>query len=45
MNTNDNERIQSIDSVKTYAHGISQYLVCTKEEIKCNKIIRQYKNN
>ena len=29
---------QSIDSIKTYAHGTS------KEEIKCNNIIKRYKN-
>ena len=35
---------KSIDSVETYAHGTSKDLMCKKQEIKCNKIMRQYKN-
>ena len=35
--------MQSIDSIKTYAYGASKYLVSEKEEIKCSKIIKQYK--
>ena len=27
-----------------YTHGTSKDLVCKKEEIKCNNIIKQYKN-
>ena len=34
----------SIDSVKKYAHGKSKYLVCKKEENKCNNVMKQYKN-
>ena len=37
--------MQSIDSIETYAHGTSKVLVCEKEEIKCNNIIKQYKND
>ena len=36
LSSNDDKRIQSIDLIETYAHGISKYLVCKKEEIKCN---------
>ena len=35
--------MQSIDSIKTYAHGTSKDLVREKEEIKCSNIIKQYK--
>ena len=37
--------MQSIDSVETYAYGTSKYLVSEKEEIECNNIIKQYKND
>ena len=36
--------MESIDSIETYAHRTSKDLVCKKEEIKCNNIIKQYKN-
>ena len=36
--------MQSIDSIVTYTHGTSNYLRCKKEEIRCNNIIKQYKN-
>ena len=36
--------MQSIDSIETNANGTSKSLVCKKEEIKCNNIIKQYKN-
>ena len=44
MSTNDNERIQSIDSIETYANGTKKNLVCKREEIKCNNMTKQYKN-
>ena len=37
--------MQSIDSIETYAYGTSKDLVSEKEEIKCNNIIKQYKND
>ena len=43
--SNDDKRMQSIDSIKTYAPGTSKDLVCKKEEIKCNNIVKQYKND
>ena len=36
--------MQSIDSIETYACGTSKYLLSKKEEIKCNNIIKRYKN-
>ena len=36
--------MELIDSIETYAYGINENLVCKKEEIKCNDIIKQCKN-
>ena len=36
--------MQSIDSIETYAYGTRKDLVTEKEDIKCNNIIKQYKN-
>ena len=36
--------MQSFDSIETYAYGTSKDLVSDKEEIKCNNIIKRYKN-
>ena len=33
--------MQSIDSIETYAYGTNKDLICKKEEIKCNNIIKQ----
>ena len=35
--------MQSIDSMEIYAYVINKNLVCKKEEIKCNNIIKQHK--
>ena len=35
--------MQSIDSMETYAYGISKDLVSDKEEIQCSNIIKWYK--
>ena len=35
--------MQLIDSIETYAYGMSKDLVSEKEEIKCNNIIKRYK--
>ena len=40
FNANDGKRIQSIDSIETYSYGTSKHLVCKKEEIKCNDVIK-----
>ena len=37
--------MQSIDSVETYAYGTRKNLVSEKEEIKCNNVIKRYKND
>ena len=37
--------MQSIDSMETHAYGASKDLTSEKEEIKCNNIIKQYKND
>ena len=34
------KRIQSIDLIETYAHTASKYLLCKKEEIKCNNTMQ-----
>ena len=39
------KRIQSINSVERYAYGTSKDVTCKKEEITCNNIIKQHKNN
>ena len=44
LSSNNHKRIQSIDSIETYAYGMSQDLVSEKEEIKCNNIIKWYKS-
>ena len=45
LNACNNKRIQSIDSIETYKCGRSKGLVCKKEKIKCNNLIKQYKND
>ena len=37
------KKIQSIDSIETYAYGKSNDLMCKKKEKKCNNIIKQCK--
>ena len=36
LSLNDDKRIQSIESMQTYAQGTSKDLIRKKEEIKCN---------
>ena len=43
LGSND-KRIQSNDLIETYAHGMSKYLVCKKEETKSKNIIKHCKN-
>ena len=43
LKSNDDKRMQSIDSIETYAYETSKDLVSEKEEIKCNNIIKPYK--
>ena len=42
--SNDNERMQSIDSIETYAYGTSKNVVFKKKEIKSSNITKQFKN-
>ena len=44
LSSNGDKRKQSIDSIETYAYETSKVLVTNKEEIKCNNIIKRYKN-
>ena len=37
--------MQSVESIETYTYGTSKDLVSEKEDIKCNNIIKQYKND
>ena len=37
--------MQLIDLIETYAYGTSKDLICKKEKIKRNNIIKQYKCN
>ena len=41
--SNDHKRMQTIDSIETYAYGTIKDLVSEKEEIKCSNIIKRYK--
>ena len=43
INSNDDKRMQSIDSIGTYAYGTSKDLVSEKEKIKYNNIIKRHK--
>ena len=44
LNSNDDKKLQSIDWIETYAHGTSKDPVSEKEKIKCNSLIKGYKN-
>ena len=39
------KRKHSIDSIKIHAYRMKKDLVCNKEEIKCNNIIKITKND
>ena len=43
LSSNDDKRMQSIDSIETYAYGTGKDVVSEKEKIKCNNIIKRYK--
>ena len=44
LSANNDKRIQSNDSIEIYVYGTRRDLVCKKEQIECNIIIKQYKN-
>ena len=37
--------MQSIDSIETYVHGMSEDLVSKKDKVKSKNIKKQYKND
>ena len=37
------KKMQSIDSMETYAYGTNKVLINEKEEFKCNNIIKRHK--
>ena len=41
LSSNDDKRMQSIDSTETYAYGMNKDVVCKKEEIKSNNKTKQ----
>ena len=43
LSLNDDQRMQSIDSIETYAYGTSKDLICKKQNIKRDNIIKQRK--
>ena len=43
LSSNDHKRMQSSDSVETYAYRARKGLVNEKEVFKCNNIIKLYK--
>ena len=45
LSSNDDKRMQLIDSIETYAYRTSGDIVSEKEENKCNYMIKQYKND
>ena len=45
LSSNDDKRMQSIDSIQTSAYGTSKDLVSEKEEIKCSNIKNRCKND
>ena len=42
LSSNDDKRIQAIDSIEAYAYETNKDLIREIEEIKCNNIIKQY---
>ena len=37
--------MQPIDSIETYAYGARKYLASEKRKVKCNNIMKRYKND
>ena len=44
LSSNDNKKIQPIDFIETYSHGMSKDLIWTREKLKKRNIIRKHKN-
>ena len=45
LTANDDKRMQSIDSIETYAYGTSKNILRKIEEIKGKNIVKQCKND
>ena len=45
LSVKNDKRVQSIDSIETYAYGTNEEIIQKKEEIKCINIIKQYTND
>ena len=45
LDSNYDNRMESIDSIETYAYRMSKDLVSEKEVVKWNNIIKRYKND
>ena len=45
LSSNDDKRMQSIDSIETCAYGTSKDLVSEREEIKGDNLIKRYNND
>ena len=45
LSSNDGKKMQSINSIETFAYRTSKDIVIKKEEIKCSNIIKRYKND
>ena len=44
LSSNDDKRMQSVDSIETYSYRTRKDVVNEKEEIKCNNIIKLINN-
>ena len=44
MSANNDKIMHLIDWIETFSNQRSKHLLREKEEIKCNNIIKQYKN-
>ena len=45
LSTYDDNGIQLIDSIDTYAYGTSKEIIQKNDENKCSTIIKQFKND
>ena len=45
LTSNDDKGIQSMNSIETYSYVKIKDLVCKQEDVKCNNIIKQHKND
>ena len=43
ISANGDKRVESVDSIETYAYGASKVIISEKEELKCSNSIKRYK--